>query len=469
MDWAWLVDNGLIAGDPNYYASGKATAAEYGNAIKVAYQNATDPNVRRQLVDMLWATGVFSGDKAYWYEDRSAEVSDLESAATKLAPKTGTGDTTSPRFGIAGGAKLWKNTTTGESYIVYMVPGTEDDPVYMRWLIPSDEDLQSFFGPGQPIVYDRQLSGDDPYWSDNSLDFGTTDELPANNEHPFAGWAQQMEIEAASRPWLLDDDYQKLFAMAMVEGRPLTEAEIRSTNWWKTHNDEQRAWMEVYHGDPMTADRLIQDGRVAARNYLQDMGISMPSEELVNYMADQTTMGNWSQSYFNDQVRILSDPYYADSPLDEGLTQFIEDNGITTDYTQDMESEVRSIVTRWLGTNFGNWDDDTVSYWAGILRNETDGVEKLTEFLKDQKSALFPKYDREATYDSIASPWRTMIRNLWGTSVNDSDPLLHTIINMNDVGEAGKLLTKQGLDENNKMVVGNVQTAFNRAFGGTVR
>lgn len=468
MDWAWLVDNGLIAGDPTYYSSGKATAAEYGNAVMTAYKNATDPAVRRQLVDMLWSTGVFEGSKEYWYEDRTAEVSDLESAATKLAPLTGTGDKTSPRFGIAGGAQLWKDTTTGQSWIVYIVPGTEDDPVYMRWLVPSDEDLQSFFGPGQPIIYNKQMSGDDPLWGE-AVNFGSTNELPPGNEHPFAGWAQQMEVEAESRPWLLDDDYQRLFAMAMVEGRGLTEAEIRTTNWWKTHNDEQRAWMEVYHGDSMTAERLIQDGRVSARKYLQDMGVSMPSEELVNYMADQRTQGNWSESYFNDQVRILSDPYYADQPLDEGLSRFMEDNSITTDYTQDMENEVRSIVNRWLGTNFGNWDDDTVSYWAGILRNETDGVERLTETLKDQREALFPGYDREATYDTIASPWRTMIRNMWGETPNDSDVLLQNIIRMNNATEAGKLLTREGLNRGNKLLSGAVQRTVEQSLGGPIR
>ena len=469
MNWQWLIDNGLISGNAALYENGSLEAWEYGNAIKVAYQNATDPELRRQLVDMMWETGQFEGSKEYWYEHRLDEVGDLETAGTNLAPQMGTGDEDAPpRFGIPGGAELWRNSDTGEVYIVYMVPGTEDDPVYMRWLVPNPEDVQSFFGPGQPVVYDRQMGKNDPLWVETTM-FGTTDELPPGSENPFAAWASTLEIEAASQPWLLDDDYQKLLAMAMVEGRDLTEAEIASTNWYKDHSSAQRSWMLTYHQDPSTAEDLIRDGRVTARDVLQRMGVSEPDEALVNYMADQVTKGNWSNTYFTQQVQYLSDPYFAGQAIDQGLQDFMEDSGISVDVTSDMENEVRSIVQRWLGTNFGNWDDATIKEWAGRLRNETDGAEALTEILKDQRQALFPQYDREADYETIASPWRNMIRNLWGTVPNDSDMLLHDVIRLNDATEAGKLLTREGLNRGNKLVAGNVQQAINQSIGGTLR
>ena len=80
--------------------------------------------------------------------------------------------------------------------------------------------------------------------------------------------------------------------------------------------------------------------------------------------------------------------------------------------------------------------------------------------------ALFPEYDREADYETIASPWRTMIRNQWGEVPDDSDTMLHDIIRMNNAGDAGAYLTTEGLARGNDTVVNSVQSAMNRSFGG---
>ena len=86
--------------------------------------------------------------------------------------------------------------------------------------------------------------------------------------------------------------------------------------------------------------------------------------------------------------------------------------------------------------------------------------------LKDQKEVLFSGYDREADYETIASPWRTMMRNVWGEVPNDSDMTLQSIIQMNDAAEAGKYLTTEGLKRGNEYVVNSVQSDLNNAFGG---
>jgi len=377
----------------------------------------------------------------------------------------GTGEKNDPRFGIAGGAELWKNTTTGESFIVYMVPGTEGDPVYMRWVVPSQEDVQSFFGPGQPIVYKHEYGGNDPMWAD-AIDFGSSDDITNTAKNPFDSWASTLEVEAASQPWLLEDDYQRLLAMSVIEGRPLTEAEVQTTNWWKTHNDAQRKWMEDWNGDPAQAQQSIDDMRIDVLNDLRSAGISDPDPALVDFMANEYVMGNWSASEYAQQLDILSDPYFKDIPLKPELQNFINDNDISYTGTSDMEIEVRNTVQRWLGTNFGNWSDEQVGTWASRLRNEPDAAEALVEVLKDQRLALYPGYDREADYDTISAPWKTMMRNTWGEVPNDSDVTLQSIINMNNAGEAGKYLTQEGLQRGNDNVVNSVQSALNNSFGG---
>jgi hypothetical protein len=382
------------------------------------------------------------------------------------AELTGTGEENDPRFGIPGGAQLWHDTSTGAVYIVYVVPGTEDDPVYMRWTVPSMDDAQSFFGPDQPVVFDYEFDGGSDTRFAESIDFGSSDDIANTSKAPFDSWASTLETEAVSQPWILDDDYQQLLAMSIIEGRPLTEAELATTQWYQTHTDAQRDWMFLQASNPAQAEQTMADNRAYVTTLMQNAGVSRPDERLVGYMADNLTTGEWSLQTLNREIENLADPYYADRPLDAGLQAFIDDHGITYDVNQDMETEVRNIVTRWLGTNFGQWDNDTVAEWAGILRNETDGRERLEEMLKDQKMALFPEYDREATYDAIAAPWKNMMRNMWGRVPQDSDTTLHSIIRMNDAGDAGRFLTEEGLNKGNDTVVANVQQKLNASFGG---
>jgi len=382
------------------------------------------------------------------------------------SPTMGTGpEGGDPRFGVAGGAELWHDKTTGETYIVYQVPGTEDDPAYMRWTVPSQEDVQSFFGPDQPIVYAQEIESDDPLWAE-SIDFGSSDDITNTGKSPFDSWASTLEVEAASQPWLLEDDYQELLAMSIIEGRGLTEAEIQSTNWWQTNTSAERGWMSLYHGDPSEAERRRDDNRTKQIEYLRSSGMSDADPDLANWMADKVTMGHWSGTEMEEQVKIMTDSYFDGEALNEDLQDYIDDNQLQWDQNQDKETEVGNLVKRWLGTNFGNWGDDQISYWAGRLRNEDDAQEALMTVLKDQKQALFADYDREADYETIASPWRTMMRNSWGEVPNDSDQSLQTIINMNDAAEAGKYLTTEGLKRGNEYVVNAVQTDLNNAFGG---
>jgi hypothetical protein len=378
----------------------------------------------------------------------------------------GTGpEGTEPRFGIAGGAELWKDTTTGKSYIVYMVPGTDDDPVYMRWTVPSDEDVQSFFGPDQPVIYQKEFASDDSMWG-NTIDFGSSDDIANVSKSPFDSWASTLEVESASQPWILDDDYQQLLAMSIIEKRPLTVAEIQSTQWYQGNTAGQRNWMEIYHGDPSEAQQRIDDGRIAQELYMQNAGMSGLDSRLVEYMADKVTMGEWSMTEFQEQVRILSDPYHSGKSLDSEFQNWIDDNGVKWDLNNDKETEVRNLVKQWLGSNFGNWDDETVASWAGRMRNEPDALEALTNTLKDQRLALFPEYDREADYNTISAPWKTMMRNVWGELPDDTDTTLHDVIRMNNAGDAGEYLTREGLARGNQTVVNSVQGALMNSFGG---
>lgn len=413
------------------------------------------------VLDGLWGPKTEAAHAEFGSSTTSTEdETDTPSALKGTGPEGG-----DPRFGLAGGAELWKNTTTGESYIVYVVPGTEDDPVYMRWTIADEADVQSFFGPGQPIKYNREVKDGDTIWEE-TIDFGGSDDIRNTSKNPFDSWSSTLETEAAAQPWLLDDDYQQLLAMSVIEGRELTEAEIQSTRWWSENNEAQRQWMLTYHSDPSQATQLIDDERLRIKDFLRGQGMEDPTDELVNFLAERTVTGAWSDEELTQQIRILTDPYFKDEALDGDLQDFVDDNDIEFSTLSDKEIEVRNTVKRWLGTNFGSWSNEMVSDWAGRLRNEPDAMENLVETLKDQRFALFPEYDRESDYDTISAPWKTVMRNLWGELPSDSDMELQKVIKMNDATEANRYLVDEGMKRGNQNVKNRVQNDLMSAFGG---
>jgi hypothetical protein len=370
------------------------------------------------------------------------------------------GDGEGARMNIPGSPELW--SVDGEIFLVYAVPETEP-PVYMSWTVPSEEDAQSFFGPGQDIVFDQTMTAAEME-ALGVLDFGNTDELANFDDDPFASWVTTMETEAATQPWILDEDYQALIAMAVLEGRSLTDAEIQSTGWWQNHTEAQREWMKLYHGDPEEAQSRLRDNQLLATQQLEAAGLVGFGEDLVEFMAGQVTMGNWSTTYYDSQVEALSDPH-SQIELDADLMVFQE--GLTT--TIGQADRVRSTVNRWLGPQLGQWDDEQINEWAGTLRNDPNGEQRLVEHLKNQRLALFPEYeDRNLSYEDIASPWRSYAFGVWGQKPDEMDPMFAQLVRNNDVTLNGQLLRKEGLRQGIAKVEQDASSALLRQ-SGTVR
>ena len=364
--------------------------------------------------------------------------------------------------GVPGGGEMWR--IADKTYIVYNIPDA-DPPVYLRWLVPNEE-VAAIFGPDVTPTYTRVLSREQSR-SLGMLDFGVSTELANFDDDPFLTWAQTMETQAAVQPWILEDDYQSLIAMAMLEGRTLTEAEIQSTEWWQTHNQAQREWMKLYHGDAEEAEQRIEDNRIRAFNTLREAGIEEPTDAMINYMGDQVTKGNWSLSYFQQQARAASDPY-SGIDLDSGLKKIIGTAQPGT--TQDQTDEVRSMVRTWLGPVHGDWADTQIQKWAGTLRNDPDGQTALLEHLRKQRLALFPQFEDESlTYEDIASPWRTFGTQMWGQQMDETDPLFATMIRNNDAGVNGTLLRQEGMKRNITTVRQSLREGLLTAGGSSVR
>ena len=74
--WHWLVASGIIAGDPTYYSSGRATSAEVTHAINTAVNSLYTPFARTEFYRRLRDTGAYAGDFNY-YASGSAAASEV--------------------------------------------------------------------------------------------------------------------------------------------------------------------------------------------------------------------------------------------------------------------------------------------------------------------------------------------------------------------------------------------------------
>lgn len=139
------------------------------------------------------------------------------------------------------------------------------------------------------------------------------------------------------------------------------------------------------------------------------------------------------------------------------------------DAPRENEDRVRALVQKWLGPHFGGqYDEAWVREWAGRLRNDPDAEQELTDLLRGRRLAVLPEYTNEnLTYQDIAGPWMAMYTQMWGRQADESDPMFHSILRMNDAAEASKLLRKEGLERGVGTVVNQAIGDAYRAFGGS--
>ena len=367
--------------------------------------------------------------------------------------------------GIPNGGEIVK--AGDKYYILYKIPNTALSLSYeatendIEGLYPLNFDEQSF----------REVSEEDIALT---VPFGNIaelydPELLQSGLTPWEGFVGYLDKEAELRPWLEDEEMVFLLAEATLEGRVVTDAEWKTTNWWRTSTQGQRDWLLVSQGKPLDelpadAKSKLRDDKIAIRDALLEAEISNPSNELVNWISYKLTTGGWTPAYTINQIDLLSN----DGDIDEDLSSFISGDGITIEGTRAGETKVENIYTEILGPVFGQTNDQLRRTEANKLRNDPNYEFKLREKLIGQKKSLFPQYAENATYEEFATPWLNFTNNAWGEQVDPSSVQFQEVLTLNNSVEASKYLTQQGLDLGKSKVVNEALQGL-KAFGQGVR
>lgn len=364
------------------------------------------------------------------------------------------------------GNEVWK--VGDQWYVMYDTPDLADGPpVPLVWKINEGEQLDSAFGPDAVAKPDRTLT-EEQFIATGAIEHGEYDELANMTEHPTRTLEANFENEAKIRPWLRSPEVLRLITAALYEGRQLTDAELKTTQWFQSRTAAERQWAILRESHPKQAAELKEDNERRVRNSLRAAGIDNASEELVGAIAAKLTNGKWSESKVKEQILAVTDPY-SGIEIAPWLQEIMGKNDPELDQTRDGEDSVRDIYSNVLG-GYVRPDDATVEREAGKLRNDPDAATNLRETLQKQLWGLFPEYDgRDVTFDQIAQPWKTRMANAWGQTVADDDPVLYNLIKWNDAQKADTYLRTEGLERGIGSVVQSAVKDLHDQTGGGVR
>lgn len=319
----------VAAADP---AASAATPA----AAPAAQATATPPSVS------AGGTATSGGTSA----PAGATATATPAAATVATTTTATGEPTLK--GIPEGAELWD--VGGRVFVVRKVDfGDGRVPVAVGWHVETIEDLEAILGPTTNRVKIKKVTPEE--WQRvGGQNLGDSDQIAnLDGDEVDELLVEQLNKQAVINPWLSDEKILRLHIEAYFEGRKVTEAELKTTNYWRTHSESERAAILLQASDPASYNQRRKDNVTAVRDLFIDKGQLDPDESLVAYLADQFTTGKMSEEALKDAIVRSTDPYAPGASAFAGRTL----------------SPTQSVVR-----------DDTGSY---IVDSETGGRWKLTD------------------------------------------------------------------------------------------
>ena len=370
-------------------------------------------------------------------------------------------------------------------YLMYEVPGQgtlfQGRPIWIFYEV-KDNDLYEagILTADAPYEINMMLTEEQ---IDGFVYGGNTADLPGNDPrtgrapHPFTSFVENVSTQAQIAPWILDVDSVKLLAEAALEGREVTEAEWRMTNWYQTHSEAEREWQRLYYADPTTAQNTVNDYKIQVSRALQAAGVTggfdpetgmerAVPDALAGWIASKWVSGQWTESYTTEQLALFADPFRS-GVRDVELGNYIATAGVDgLERTAEQEDRVRQLYTQWLGPVFGKLTDQEVAQQAGRIRNDPDFEQALIEQLKNNRLALFPQYTNpELTYNDIATPWRNLTTSVWGKAADETQSWWQDMVASNNFTEGTATLRSKGLEQNVDQVTIEATEALQKALG----
>jgi len=376
------------------------------------------------------------------------------------------------------GTQLWE--LDGKTYVVFSVPDTD---IFIRYEADQPTlDLYYSSGREKPDVISKSV--DDEEWVNSSF-FGSLAEVDEDillgDKDPFTGLADKFDTAKKYRPWLEDDELYDIWLEAFIENRDILDEEWKTTEWWRTHTQEERDWLLLSQGQdlstlPADATAYLNNNIIKFRDMFKAAGVTniedivnTNGESFLDWFSFNFTSGKWTELYTLDQLKAIADPSTG-IEQDEAITTWMQGKaeGVDVSTTKQFEAQVENLANEWLGPLYGVLTDEQKSDYAAMIRNaesEEIGASNVIEKFKGIRGTLFGDYDENLTYNEIATPWRNYSFQLLGQRMDETDATFVDVIKANDQKTATTMLTEWGINNNATTLLDKVTDDIGQALG----
>ena len=373
----------------------------------------------------------------------------------------------------------------GQLYLGYEVPGSygqlyNGSPIFMLYEVLGNDVYEAgILTQGATPNINVKL-GSVADLNQYGIVVGGTDELTDTVEHPFIRFVENFEAGKRVNPWLNDTEinpltgitYQQeavefLAEQALEQWTPEeTQVKYEASDWYRKSTTAQKTWLTTLLTQPVQAEQDIQDKRIEVKIAMEANGIASPPDALINWVADKSVSGQWTQVYTDQQVALLADPYKPGT-RDSGMVNFIEGVGVgTLDRLTVGEKTVKDLYRRYLGPSLGNASDDEIAEKAGLLRSDPDAEEQLKAYLEQQRLAMFGNYTNPTlTYNDIVQPYKNLVNQVWGQQVDETQDWFIKMVQDNDIEKAYTTLREKGVEQGIERVQDQSLNDLQRSIG----
>lgn len=126
-----------------------------------------------------------------------------------------------------------------------------------------------------------------------------------------------LRTEYGFRTWALNDpELHDVFLRAVIGGwfgTPAGEAKLQgalsNTNWWKTHSEPARAWLQMQGEDTQTAALNLKNKKFAILQIAKQVGLTLDDKTLGD-MADTALMNGWGDTDAQLRQMVLDQTHF---------------------------------------------------------------------------------------------------------------------------------------------------------------
>ena len=221
---------------------------------------------------------------------------------------------------------------------------------------------------------------------------------------------------------------------------------------------------ELERTNPLGFQNTKNENKSYLTTIVEASGGSIP-EAAIDWLADSVAKGAMSLSEANRQIAGATDPYSLNAQnLNATFKTILEGGEVSV--TSAKEKTVQDLLDQYLPSYLH--DTVNIAAEAGKIRADEDYADVFASKLKKQRYSLYNMYDEDVDWNFIVTSKKQVAKNVLGIELKEDDPVLDSIIRMNDTSKEQEYLREIGLERGYQKTKDDLTRAMMSTFGSGV-